>query len=181
MNLKTCLRCGNIWESILKDKEPLSCPKCHNYQWNKEKKPREIRLCKVSNCNNKHAAKGFCFSHYRIWRRNGNPTPLKNYNHSPVCTIEGCNNKYETKGFCSKHYERYRKWGSPDITHNERSGRKGIKGKGNPRWNGGTSDYPNHCQMKKVRKELLKTFPKCIICEEPVKQIHHIDYSKNKP
>lgn len=30
--------------------------------------------CKVPDCPREHAAKGYCITHYRNWRRNGQPT-----------------------------------------------------------------------------------------------------------
>jgi len=32
-----------------------------------------VKICSVSGCNNKHNAKGFCYNHYRYWKRYGNP------------------------------------------------------------------------------------------------------------
>jgi G:T-mismatch repair DNA endonuclease (very short patch repair protein) len=31
------------------------------------------KICSISGCNNKHNAKGFCYNHYRYWKRYGNP------------------------------------------------------------------------------------------------------------
>ena len=54
------------------------------------------------------------------------------------------------------------------------------KGKNNPRWNGGNSEYPNHSEFKKNRiKVLQRTEGKCEICKEPAKIVHHIDGDKS--
>ncbi|MBC8501902.1 MAG: hypothetical protein H8D35_02105 [Nitrosopumilus sp.] len=31
------------------------------------------KICSINGCNNKHNAKGFCYNHYRYWKRYGNP------------------------------------------------------------------------------------------------------------
>lgn len=55
-----------------------------------------------------------------------------------------------------------------------------CKGKNNPRWNGGTSEYPNHAEMKRVRKEILKKANYlCYFCGGKANEIHHKDLSKN--
>lgn len=60
------------------------------------------------------------------------------------------------------------------------SRRPTMRGKANPRWNGGNSAYPNHSELKKARLVILKkTQGKCEICGQPAKVIHHIDGSKN--
>lgn len=33
----------------------------------------EIRTCDIEGCNSRHAAKGYCASHYATWKRTGNP------------------------------------------------------------------------------------------------------------
>ncbi|NLV18380.1 MAG: hypothetical protein GXY51_02695 [Bacteroidetes bacterium] len=58
--------------------------------------------------------------------------------------------------------------------------RKAMIGENNPRWNGGTSQYPNHADFKRARIEVLKrTKGKCEICGEPAMIVHHIDGNKN--
>lgn len=37
-NLRTCLRCGHTWLSLLA--RPVVCPKCKSYQWDK---PRLVK------------------------------------------------------------------------------------------------------------------------------------------
>jgi len=54
------------------------------------------------------------------------------------------------------------------------------KGTRNGRWNGGNSEYPNHSEMKRVRKEVLKEAKnRCHFCGGFTKQIHHKDHSKD--
>jgi IS30 family transposase len=52
-------------------------------------------------------------------------------------------------------------------------------GERNPRWNGGTSQYPNHAEFKRKRKEILQQQDKCVFCGGKAEQIHHLDGSKD--
>lgn len=55
-----------------------------------------------------------------------------------------------------------------------------IKGRNNPRWNCGISEYPNHAEFKRMRiKVLQRSKGKCEICGEPAKIVHHIDGDKS--
>ena len=54
-----------------------------------------------------------------------------------------------------------------------------IKGERNPRWNGGTSEYPGHAEFKRNRIIKLKeTAGKCEICGNRATVVHHVDESK---
>lgn len=33
-----CQRCGHTWLTRMKEGSPISCPKCHSYNWNKPRK-----------------------------------------------------------------------------------------------------------------------------------------------
>ena len=53
-----------------------------------------------------------------------------------------------------------------------------FRGEKNPRWNGGTSEYPNHAEMKRNRlQKLKKAKNKCEVCGDPAFCIHHLDGS----
>lgn len=53
-------------------------------------------------------------------------------------------------------------------------------GERNGNWNGGTSEYPNHSLMKKIRLEVLKEANYiCHFCGGIADKIHHLDKSKN--
>ena len=53
------------------------------------------------------------------------------------------------------------------------------KGELNPKWNNGTSEYPNHALMKRNRKIVLKGANYiCEYCGGKANQIHHKDLSK---
>lgn len=54
------------------------------------------------------------------------------------------------------------------------------KGEKNWRWNGGTSDYPDHSLMKRNRLvKLQQSKGRCEVCGKRAYQIHHIDESRN--
>lgn len=66
--------------------------------------------CAVEGCGNKHAARGWCSTHYIYWRAHGYPvakSPPRIYG-MKNCTVEGCNRPYEARGFCAAHYLRSR-------------------------------------------------------------------------
>ena len=54
------------------------------------------------------------------------------------------------------------------------------KGENNINWNGGTSTYPNHSEMKRNKITKLKqSNHKCEICKNKAYSIQHIDESKD--
>ena len=56
---------------------------------------------------------------------------------------------------------------------------KGSKGRNNPRWNGGTSEYPDHYKMKKLRLEKLESVNyTCEKCGGKANEVHHRDGTK---
>lgn len=70
--------------------------------------------------------------------------------------------------------------GHPHTAETKIKMSKSKMGDKNPRWNGGTSEYPNHAVLKKVRLEVLKDARgKCEICGEHANIVHHIDSSNN--
>ena len=57
---------------------------------------------------------------------------------------------------------------------------RNISGRDNPRWNGGSSQYPNHALLKKRRIQvLMRANGVCEICGERARTVHHIDNSKS--
>jgi 5-methylcytosine-specific restriction endonuclease McrA len=92
------------------------------------------------------------------------------------CSAPGCH-KYVTalsrSGLCRFHYGR--KWRGVDFARP-----KGNRGELNVHWRGGVADYPNHYEMKKVRKEVLREANyKCFYCGGVADRIHHLDKSKD--
>jgi hypothetical protein len=55
-----------------------------------------------------------------------------------------------------------------------------MKGENNPNWNGGVSEYPNHAELKRLRKKLMiQNNNECQICGGSADITHHIDGSKD--
>lgn len=55
-----------------------------------------------------------------------------------------------------------------------------MQGENNPNWAGGVAGYPNHYEMKKIRKQLLNKHNHiCQKCGKKANEIHHKDGSKN--
>jgi hypothetical protein len=137
--------------------------------------------CSIKDCNNGAYAKNLCRNHYEMNRRKG--TSEYRY-HLTNCKVPGCKKKDRfVLGYCTFHYLRDRAGiplNAPNLS------RKHMLGKKNPRWNGGISEYPNHSEMKRVRKQKIKdSSGKCVICGWQDKppyshlRIHHIDRSKD--
>jgi hypothetical protein len=57
--------------------------------------------------------------------------------------------------------------------------RERMTGENNPRWKGGSAEYPNHSEFKRARINVLKREKgKCEICGDAAKLVHHIDENK---
>lgn len=99
------------------------------------------------------------------------------------CLVKDCNGEHVALGYCQKHYMRFKKYNNPNIKH--KGGRNpgfiGLnKGKNNGNWGGGISEYPNHYELKKIRKIIIKENPICSICKINKSTVtHHLDKSKN--
>ena len=71
-----------------------------------------IRICKLEECERKHAAKGYCTVHYARWKSHGDPLyveRVRNSNPPERCTREDCEELHAAKGFCKKHYAAMRR------------------------------------------------------------------------
>lgn len=132
------------------------------------------RKGKCSLCENEHYAGGFCLSHYNKNRRHGTPTPVKGL--LVECSVDGCHEKITARtrtGLCIFHYKRKKNGVSLNRP-------KGVSGKLNHNWNGGTSQYFNHYELKKNRLVVLKRDNyTCQYCGKPANQTHHVDLSKD--
>ncbi|MBA7538345.1 hypothetical protein ES705_30620 [subsurface metagenome] len=54
------------------------------------------------------------------------------------------------------------------------------KGEKNPRWDNGSSEYPDHAELKRARIKVLKRSKnKCEICGKQAVIVHHIDGDKS--
>jgi len=130
-----------------------------------------MKFCKIRNCSNKHYAKEYCKKHYEaIITRRGYK--------KKKCPIKNCTAIiYSKSKYCIKHTYRIIHNLPLDLSINCINIK--MNGKNNPRWNGGVSEYPDHCIMKKNRLIILINNPKCEICGALATQIHHKDFSKS--
>ncbi len=82
-----------------------------------------MKICTISNCDNKHYCKDFCRKHYYRFQRYGDSLYMPYKNHTgDSCIIEGCNNITCARGFCNIHYKRFRLYGNPLNIINESHG-----------------------------------------------------------
>lgn len=129
------------------------------------------RICDVPGCEKPFYAKGLCQKHHASKRHKG--FLASKINIKPVCSIEGCEEESTVKGFCNFHYTRHLN-GTPFDRP------KGLIGELNPNWNGGVAQYPNHSQMKRIRKVVLEEAEYiCHYCGDKANEVHHKDLSKD--
>ena len=131
-----------------------------------------MRLCDVEGCERAHLAKGYCSSHYRLWRRYGDTDKRKIRG---ICNIEDCTKSHYGRGYCNMHYTRWRNHGDPTIN-------KAITGR---KWkqNGYVMlhlpEHPNSQKSGTIREHVL------IMSEylgRPLRKdetVHHINGIKN--
>ena len=138
-----------------------------SYHYNKYDRP--YKQCKEKNCIHNNYAKGLCHTHYEYYRRK----PI--YRVGKICSITNCKRKIRSiNKYCVYHRPRVKK--KQPLTGDLRVGEN------NHRWNGGTSEYPNHSKMKQIRKRKVEeTKGHCEDCGEKTKimQLHHMDKSKD--
>ena len=130
-------------------------------------------ICSVIDCNFTTYCKGLCVNHYEVNRRTGSPDHKV---YPSQCKVKNCSNPAPySLGYCGHHYSRFKR-GIPF----EAGPYETYKGEGNPRWNGGTSEYPNHSLMKKIRLKVLeKANYICAECGGIADRIHHKDRSND--
>ncbi len=156
------MRPGRLPSAILGGKWRADDPRYRN-----KNKP-----CAVPGCTGKYYAKDLCRNHYnRKLKKGCLASSVRFYG---KCSVSECEaNAIGLLGFCAFHRER---------NHNgiDLNRPKGINGELNPHWNGGVAEYPNHSQMKKIRKTVLEEENyTCFYCGKPTKQIHHTDNTKS--
>lgn len=132
-----------------------------------------MRICSIEGCSKKYYAKGLCHNHYALQLRNGKP---EYKSRESICIVENCNERATPyTDYCSFHGYRKRTGIPLDIP----KGKANCGGR-NFHWKGGTSTYPNHGLMKKIRKELLEEVKYiCQFCGGLATEVHHKDFSKN--
>lgn len=61
--------------------------------------------CGVEDCGRKAVTRGWCSTHYKRWRRHGDPN-LGARQRVKACTVSGCPNPAEARRLCHGHYLR---------------------------------------------------------------------------
>lgn len=69
-----------------------------------------VRVCSVDGCGKKHSALGYCRTHYRRFKRQGDPLVVHKRR---KCSVEGCDTLTDAKGMCGKHYQHWKRHGDP--------------------------------------------------------------------
>lgn len=73
-----------------------------------------VNLCAIEGCTRRLAARGWCHTHYEMWRRKGDPLAAKRFaDNSGCCAIDDCDHQAYSKGLCDRHYTRLRRHGNP--------------------------------------------------------------------
>lgn len=74
-----------------------------------------MRPCSIPECPRPLVARGWCHTHYEMWRRKGDPLAAKVFaDNSGPCVKDGCDKPARSRGLCDQHYGRLRKHGDSD-------------------------------------------------------------------
>ena len=74
-------------------------------------------ICCIADCSSRAVARGWCNSHYALWRRHGDVNhKARVYKWTGPCTVEGCSRPAKARGWCLMHYARWTKHGDPAYT-----------------------------------------------------------------
>ena len=144
----------------------------------------EFKKCSIEGCERNFYSRGYCKMHKARWDR-AQLHGLNTFDQFPDllinkervrCRVNECPNWVCVKGFCKLHYGR-NKMGLPLSVP---IGELLPRGDKHSRWNGGTSEYPNHYLLKKNRKITLG-MANCIcqFCGGIATQVHHKDLTKD--
>lgn len=80
------------------------------------------RTCIVDGCTNtaspyKGGARGWCKTHYKRWRRHGDPLHggdiIRQATPGQPCTVGNCPKPTVARGLCENHYRRWKRYGDP--------------------------------------------------------------------
>lgn len=66
----------------------------------KTSKPRHDQKCSVEACKRPYRAKGYCVTHYKIWRHGELDGHKSRYK---TCTKEGCRKPRANGSLCAEH------------------------------------------------------------------------------
>lgn len=75
------------------------------------------RTCSIDGCARTFRARGYCETHYRRWRRTGNPGgPELTSAKVKQCSANACTRTHYGRGYCFAHYQRAHKGGSVESS-----------------------------------------------------------------
>ena len=66
-----------------------------------------MRICEDEGCERRHAARGYCGTHYRRSKHGADMNkPIRTYEPSRLCSVDGCEQRHQARGLCITHYFR---------------------------------------------------------------------------
>lgn len=99
-----------------------------------------IKNCLVSNCEQKHIARGYCQKHYLRFMRHGTVELLPKEPVNKTCSLANCSGRHVAFGYCKKHYRRF-KDGTPLDAKLRLEGKTDVE----RFWNGVEIKSENEC------------------------------------
>jgi endogenous inhibitor of DNA gyrase (YacG/DUF329 family) len=73
--------------------------------------------CSIEDCDKRTARRGWCYTHYGRWYRNGDPLKLVLSPLAAECRVSDCDRKPIAKNLCNPHYLKQSKYGDPLGRH----------------------------------------------------------------
>lgn len=78
------------------------------------------KFCTVLGCGKKHASLSYCSTHYRRFKKHGDPLKVGPYHphnkgSSPPCKIINCDRTSKAHKLCESHYKELRRIGAPEF------------------------------------------------------------------
>lgn len=74
-----------------------------------------MRNCAIEGCERSYFAQGFCSTHYKRWRKHGDPlVGARNYQRGP-CAVEGCERQQHSRNLCGAHYQQWKQSADADL------------------------------------------------------------------
>lgn len=84
-------------------------------------------ICSVLGCGRPHKSRGYCASHYQVWKRGGLVTQeIKARDRTPHehCSEEDCRQPVKAAGLCKMHYQRKLRHGHTKTTRRTKPQKK---------------------------------------------------------
>lgn len=77
-------------------------------------------FCSIAGCKGTMRSKGYCYAHWRRWKRHGDPLagrPSLQVQREQRCKHGDCVDLVFSSGYCQMHYTRVQRHGDPDFVH----------------------------------------------------------------